>query len=75
MDDFNTECHICGGRDGDHYNDCIYDGISSGKSGLGGSALEKFIFAIFCIVGVMLGCFCPPLGAAIIVLGAKVTGA
>lgn len=68
-----NNCPDCGGHDGNHYNDCIYDGIK-GNAGLGGDSTEKVIFAIFCIVGIILGAMCPPLGAFVIVIGMMITG-
>lgn len=60
---------------GNHYNGCVYEGTSRyGSSSLGGSSAEKFVFAIFCIVGILFGILCPPLGAGIIILGAEITG-
>lgn len=67
-------CSDCGGSDGNHFNDCIYDGVHSGSRKLGGDFTEKFVFAIFCVVGVLGALLFPPLGAGIIMLGAKITG-
>lgn len=69
----NNHCHECDGLHGNHYPGCIYEG-SSGRAGCGGSDLGKAIFFFFVIIGVFVAALCPPIGALIIVLGAKITG-
>ena len=67
------DCPNCGGSDGNHFGDCIYDG-AGGNSSLGGSLGGKLVFAGFCVVGVLLAVVFPPLGAGVILLGAYLTG-
>jgi hypothetical protein len=71
----NGHCWECDGTNSNHYPGCTYDG--TGKRGEsyrpGGNDGAKFVFAIFLIIGIFVAALAPPLGAAIIVLGAKIT--
>ena len=44
-------CPDCGGSDGHHFNDCIYDGVGSGRGySSGGSDVWKWICVICMVV-------------------------
>lgn len=69
MDDGYT-CPECGEYDG--YHD--YTKHKSGTGELGGTAIRRSVFYIFCIFGIIVGIACPPLCAMIIAFGAWITG-
>lgn len=51
-------CHDCGGTDGHHYNDCIYDGTDGGYSSYtrgGGSGASSGKWWIGYIVALIIG--------------------
>ena len=53
-------CPDCGGSAGNHFNDCIYDGVGSGRGySRGGSDTWKWICVIMMVV---FGGLCPPIG-------------
>lgn len=53
-------CPDCGGSGGHHFNDCIYDGVGSGRGySSGGSDVWKWICVICMVVFAGL---CPPIG-------------
>ncbi|MCQ2498849.1 MAG: hypothetical protein MJ133_07670 [Lachnospiraceae bacterium] len=66
----NDYCGICGGTNGLH----DYDKHGYGNGNLGGSSGGRFVFGIFVVLGIIVGCACPPVGALIILFGAKSTG-
>lgn len=68
-----SHCHECDGTHGNHYQGCTYEGIG-GKAGFGGSDLGRVCFFFIVLLGVFVAVLCPPIGALIIVLGAKITG-
>jgi hypothetical protein len=71
----NGHCWDCDGGNGNHYPGCSYEGtgkrgVSYRPSGNGGA---KFVFTLFLIAGIFVAALVPPLGAGIIILGAKIT--
>ena len=70
MSDFGHGCSGCGDFGGNHFSGCEH---GDGNTRLGGDFGAQIVFAIFVLIGVILGAVFPPLGAAIIVLGAKIT--
>jgi hypothetical protein len=77
MSEFNDggHCWECDGDGGNHYPGCTYEGTgkrgeSYRPSGNGGA---QVVFALFVMVGIFVAVFLPPLGAGIIILGAKIT--
>lgn len=64
MGDYGSHGHCpdCGGSHGHHFNDCIYDGVGSGRgySHSGSSDTWKGICVFMMVV---FGGLCPPIGA------------
>ena len=65
-------CHDCGGTDGHHYNDCIYDGTDGGYSSYsrgGGSGASSGKWWIGYIVALIIGYGINELLGVIIMIG------
>lgn len=74
MSDFGSDhgqCNMCGGTNG--YHDYSAHGYDSNSGGFGGSGVDKLVFFIFCVIALPFLCFLPPIGALIVLLGAKIT--
>ena len=65
-------CHDCGGTDGHHYNDCIYDGTDGGYSSYsrgGGSGASSGKWWIGYIIALIVGYGINELLGVIIIVG------